>query len=154
VETDQKAKNPAWYSIKQAADYLGVTEPTIYRWMRDGSITYRKIGDSTRFLQEDLDSHVQVFRRAKDADQAREFCPICHHNQLVRGRVQSTGRIYFYLDETKFWTAKTSDIDTEARMCSRCGAIIWFGDVSKLIQISKQVFPPESESTPPAPPIE
>lgn len=148
MDTDQKAKNPAWYSIKEAADYLGVTEPTIYRWMRDGSITYRKIGDSTRFLQEDLDSHVQVFRSARDADQVREFCPVCHHNDLISGRVQSTGLNYFYPEKTKFWTFKTSHIETQARMCTRCGAIVWFGDMSKLSQIRKDA-PMGTEPVPP-----
>ena len=137
MDTDQKAQKPAWYSIKDAADYLGVTEPTIYRWMRDGSITYRKIGDSTRFLQEDLDSHVQVYRSAKDADRAQEFCPVCHHNELIRGRVQSTGLNYFYPEKTKFWTFKTSHVETLAHMCTRCGAIVWFGDKSKLAGIKK-----------------
>src|SRR5436189_4260389 len=91
MEIEPKNTKPQWYTIKEAADYLGVTEPTIYRWMREGLITFRKIGDSTRFLQEDLESHVQVFRSAKDLEQAKEFCPVCHHNELVKGRVQSTG---------------------------------------------------------------
>ena len=149
MESDQKPKNPAWLSIKQAADYLGVTEPTIYRWMRDGTITFRKIGDSTRFLQEDLDSHVQIFRSSKDANRAREFCPVCHHDQLIRGRIQSTGKNYFYPEKTKFWTIQTSDIETEARMCTRCGAIVWFGDTSKLTQITSQSTPSEPDATPP-----
>ncbi len=148
MDSEQKAKNPAWYSIKEAADYLGVTEPTIYRWMRDGTITYRKIGDSTRFLQEDLDSHVQVFRSAKDVEQAQEFCPVCHHTELIRGRVQSTGLTYFYPEKTRFWTFKTSHIETQARMCTRCGAIVWFGDKSKLSEIKKNIPPPGAESIP------
>jgi excisionase family DNA binding protein len=137
MDTEEKGKNPGWYTIKEAADYLGVTETTIYRWMREKSITYRKIGDSTRFLQEDLDSHVEVFRSAKDVENVQEFCPVCHHTELIRGRVQSTGLNYFYPEKTKFWTFKTSHVETQARMCMRCGAVIWFGDKSKLAGIKK-----------------
>jgi excisionase family DNA binding protein len=150
METEQKSKNPSWYTIKEAAEYLGVTEPTIYRWMRDNLITYRKIGDSTRFLQEDLDSHVQVFRSAKDSESAQEFCPVCHHTELIRGRVQSTGLNYFYPDKTKFWTFKTSHIETQACMCTRCGAITWFGDKTKLTDIKKTSSPSTSENLPPS----
>ena len=32
-----------WYSIKEAAEYLDVGEPTLFRWMREGKITYRKV---------------------------------------------------------------------------------------------------------------
>ena len=150
METEQKSKNPSWYTIKEAAEYLGVTEPTIYRWMRDSLITYRKIGDSTRFLQEDLDSHVQVFRSAKDSESAQEFCPVCHHTELIRGRVQSTGLNYFYPDKTRFWTFKTSHIETQARMCVRCGAITWFGDKTKLTEIKKDSSSSTSENLPPS----
>ncbi|MBV9215996.1 MAG: helix-turn-helix domain-containing protein, partial [Acidobacteria bacterium] len=55
-----------WYSIKEAAKYLNVGEPTLYRWMRDGKITYRKVGDSTRFLKQDLDAVVEIYPSAKD----------------------------------------------------------------------------------------
>jgi excisionase family DNA binding protein len=149
METEQKNKNPGWYTIKEAAEYLGVTEPTIYRWMRDNLITYRKIGDSTRFLQEDLDRYVQVFRSAKDSESVQGFCPVCHHTELIRGRVQSTGLNYFYPDKTRFWTFKTSHIETQARMCTRCGAVTWFGDKTKLTGIKKESSSLTSEDLPP-----
>ena len=60
-------KKSAWYSIKEAAEYLEIGEPTLYRWMRDRKITFRKVGDSTRFLQEDLDAVVEVFHSERDA---------------------------------------------------------------------------------------
>jgi len=138
MDTEEKSKNPGWYTIKEAADYLGVTETTIYRWMREGSITYRKIGDSTRFLQGDLDSHIQVFRSAKDVENVQEFCPVCHHTELIHGRVQSTGLNYFYPEKTKFWTFKTSHVETQANMCMRCGAVTWFGDKTKLAGIKTE----------------
>jgi excisionase family DNA binding protein len=50
---------PTWYTIREAAEYLSVGEQTIYRWMREGKLTYRKIGDSTRFLRRDLDGMIR-----------------------------------------------------------------------------------------------
>jgi hypothetical protein len=48
----------------------------------------------------------------------------------VEGSVQSTGRIYFKLKETKFWTFKDNSVPTTARLCRRCGAISLFGDTA------------------------
>lgn len=121
-----------WFSVKEAAEFLDVGEPTLYRWMRDGKITYRKIGETTRFLQEDLDAMVEVFHRVKDADKARESCPVCHGPDMVEGWVQSTGLNYFRPGKTKFWTLTDSYLETKARMCSRCGAIVWHADPAKL----------------------
>jgi len=132
TEASQKTK---WYSIREAADYLDVGEPTLYRWMKDGKITFRKVGDSTRFWQEDLDSVMQVFHSAKDADKARALCPFCRHDQLVEGKVRGTGLVYFAPKKTRFWTLKDSNVETTAYMCMRCGAIAWFGDTQKLAQI-------------------
>src|SRR5436189_974060 len=120
------AAKPKWYSIREAADYLDVGEPTLYRWMREGKITYRKVGDSTRFWQEDLDSVMEVFHSEKDIDKAQEICPICHHTELVEGKVRGSGLVYFVPAKTKFWTLKDSFVDTNTRMCTRCGGIFWF----------------------------
>lgn len=125
-------KKPQWFTIKQAAEYLAVGEPTIYRWMREGRITYRKVGDSTRFFQEDLDAVVQVFPSEKDVSRVREFCPVCHHDELVDGIVRSTGLIYFQPGKSKFWTLVDSNIPTSGRMCTRCGTITQRGDTTKL----------------------
>lgn len=136
-ETRQK---PDWMSIKDAAAYLEVGEPTIYRWMRDGRITYRKVGDSTRFLQEDLDAMVQVHPSERDAEQVQEFCPVCHHDELVPGTFQSaTGSCYFRPEKTRFWTLQEAAVPMHARMCSRCGAVVTFGDREKLESLRQRV---------------
>jgi len=127
-----KAQKPEWFSIKEAAEYLDIGEPTLYRWMRDRKITYRKVGDSTRFLQEDLDAMVQVHPSERQADVVHEFCPYCHHGELVEGRMSSTGRLYFYPERTRFLTWHTSEVHTPARMCTRCGGITTLGDLQKL----------------------
>ena len=144
MEQSEQEPKRKWYSIREAAEYLDIGEPTIYRWMREGKITYRKVGDSTRFWREDLDSVMQVFRSEKDLDQARETCPVCRHTELVEGKVRGTGLVYFVPNKTKFWTLKQSFVDTQARMCARCGAIAWFGDTAKLAAL--RVPPPPTES--------
>lgn len=129
---------PKWYSIREAAEYLDIGEPTLYRWMREGKITYRKVGDSTRFFQEDLDSVMEVFPSDKDLDRVQSYCPICHSGEMVEGRAQSTGLVYFYPKKTKFWTLKASAVETQARMCARCGTVMWFGDVEKLRRLQEK----------------
>jgi excisionase family DNA binding protein len=127
-----------WFSIPQAAAYLDVGEPTIYRWMREGKITYRKVGDSTRFWQEDLESVMEVFHSDKDVDKARLICTVCHLGELVSGKVRSTGLCFFQPDKTRFWTFRDSTVEIEARMCVRCGAVNLFGNTRKLGAIKPQ----------------
>lgn len=124
--------SPKWFSIKEAAEYLSISEPTLYRWMQDGRITYRKVGDSTRFLRADLDAVVEVHLSEKDLVKVELTCPACNHDEMVEGRVESTGRTYFVPNKTKFWTLKDSNVITRARMCSRCGYLMLFGDTEKL----------------------
>ena len=121
-----------WYSIKEAAKYLSIGEPTLYRWMRDGKITFRKIGDSTRFIKEDLDAFVQVFPSKRDLEKVKEICPVCHCRELVAGVFRTTGLNYFRPEKSKFWSVKDSNIKTSAMMCMKCGAVTLFGDVEKL----------------------
>jgi excisionase family DNA binding protein len=146
----QPGQKRKWFSIREAADYLDVGEPTLYRWMRDGKITYRKVGDSTRFWQEDLDSVMEVFHGERDLDKAREVCPVCRHTELVKGKVRGAGLVYFVPQKTKFWTLKDSFVETKASMCTRCGAISWFGDTAKLEKLRVQLAPggakPEPEN--------
>jgi len=135
MENTENTKKMKWYSIREAAEFLDVGEPTLYRWMRDGKITFRKVGDSTRFWQEDLDSVMQISYSTKDLDKAREVCPVCRHNELVEGKVRGAGLVYFVPKKTKFWTLKDSFVETTGRMCTRCGAIAWFGDTAKLAKL-------------------
>jgi excisionase family DNA binding protein len=139
-----------WYSIAEAAVYLDVGEPTLYRWMREGKITYRKVGDSTRFWQEDLDSVMEVFHSTRDAGKAREVCPVCHHDEMVEGKVQGTGLNYFVPRKARFWTLKDSYVGTNVRMCTRCGAIAWFGDTAKLAALRIKAAPAEAAQAHPA----
>ena len=125
-----------WYTIRDAASYLAVSEQTIYRWMREGSISYHKIGDSTRFLRDDLDGVVDKHVSYKEASGIDERCERCGHSELVDGRILSTGHIYFAPKKTKFLTFRTGSVGTTAKMCPRCGHVVLFADVEKLKKIS------------------
>jgi ribosomal protein S27AE len=81
---------------------------------------------------------MEVFHSSKELDKAREICPVCHHTELVEGKVRTTGLNYFTPRKTKFWTLKDSFVQTSAKMCTRCGAIIWFGDLAKLNSLEKK----------------
>jgi excisionase family DNA binding protein len=135
---DESPNRPKWFSIKEAAEYLDVGEPTLYRWMRDNRITYRKVGDSTRFLKEDLDAVTEVHHSAKDVEKVKEICPLCRSDEWVEGHIQSTGLNYFRLKKTKFWTLKEGNVATQARMCGNCGVIFWFGDIPKMKALQKK----------------
>jgi excisionase family DNA binding protein len=145
--SDDSAKKPKWFSIKEAAEYLEVGEPTLYRWMRDSRITYRKVGDSTRFLKEDLDAVTEVHHSAKDVEKVKEVCPLCRSDEWIEGHVQSTGLNYFRLKKTKFWTLKEGNVATHSRMCGNCGVIFWFGDIQKMKALHKK--PVESKEAAP-----
>jgi excisionase family DNA binding protein len=58
-------------TVDQAAEYLGVSRPTLYRWMRKGLVTYYAVGSvRRRFRREDLDAaylRVEANRRSADA---------------------------------------------------------------------------------------
>jgi excisionase family DNA binding protein len=139
---------PRWFSIKEAAEHLEVGEPTLYRWMREGKITYRKVGDSTRFWQEDLDDVMEVFHSEKNIESVKKICPVCHTGRLVEGTLRSTGLNYFQPRKTKFWTLKDSQIPTQAFMCDRCGSIQIFGDAGELADLmdKKKAGAPAAES--------
>jgi excisionase family DNA binding protein len=149
MDNSENTKKMKWYSVREAAEYLDVGEPTLYRWMREGKITFRKVGDSTRFWQEDLDSVMQISYSTKNLDKAREVCQVCRHDELVEGKVRGGGLVYFVPKKTKFWTLKDSFVETTGRMCTRCGAIAWFGDTAKLAKL--RVPSPSKETNQPAP---
>jgi excisionase family DNA binding protein len=151
MEAKTEITKPKWFSIQEAAAYLEVGEPTIYRWMRENRITFRKVGDSTRFVREDLDAMVQVFRSDREVDKIREVCPGCHHDELVDGHIQSTGLCYFRPKQTKFWTFRQANVDTTARMCPRCGMIVWFGDQAGLAALRKREEKPAEKPVEGAP---
>ncbi len=146
---EQKAEKIDWYSIKEAAKYLDIGEPTLYRWMRDRKITFRKVGDSTRFLQEDLDAVVEVHHSKCDAAEVKTRCALCHSEDVVPGAYRTTGLNFFQPRKSKFWSLHTSSIKSEAVMCANCGHISLFGDTAKLAKLRLQMKQDQEQSDPP-----
>ena len=138
AEPIPEVNKPRWYSIKEAAEFLDVGEPTLFRWMREGKITYRKVGDSTRFWRQDLDAVMDVYHSEKELENVKKLCPMCHVGELVEGVFRSTGLNYFLPKKTKFWTLQASNIETQAFMCDRCGFISHFGNTKKLTALLEE----------------
>ncbi len=121
-----------WYTIKEAADYLGVSQPTIFRWMKEGTLSFYKIGGATRFSQEGLDAIIEKNTGEKEAEQAAGRCVACGHNILVDGRVQATGKLYFKPANSSFWVLHEAMVPTRARACPACGYVHFYIEPKKL----------------------
>jgi len=139
-----------WFTIKEATNYLSISEPTLYRWMRQGKVTFYKVGDATRFKKKDLD---QVFEKHTSTREAAQYglkCIACGHASLVSGTVQSTGKVYFRPDKTRFFTLSEALVAVEARVCPQCGFVQTFADTSKLDKLLKKEdraeIPPEKKN--------
>jgi len=121
-----------WYSIKQAAEYLQVSEPTIFRWMKDGLISFYKVGGSTRFSRNGLDAVIEKSTGRKEAEAAAGRCAACGHALLLNGRLQGAGKLYFKAERTHFWVMDHSLVPTTAKVCPACGYVQLFADTEKL----------------------
>jgi excisionase family DNA binding protein len=130
-----------WFSIPEAAEYLGVSRPTLFRWMKKGVVSFYKVGGSTRFSKEGLDAVIEKTTGQKEAEAAAGRCAACGHSFLVEGRVQGTGRLYFRPDKTKFWTMTESMVPVRGKVCPACGFIQLFADVERL----RKLKPDEDE---------
>ncbi|MCK5578243.1 MAG: helix-turn-helix domain-containing protein [Planctomycetes bacterium] len=133
-----EAKNQDWRSIREACEYLDVSEQTIFRWMKDGKLTYYKVGDSTRFKKEDLDLMISKFTSDKEAEKYGTRCVACGHSVLIPGRIAGTGKVYFKPYKTKFFTLLEGSVNLEARSCSKCGFVQIFTDTEKLNKLIKK----------------
>ena len=127
-----------WYTIPEAAAYLGISEPTIFRWMKEGMLSFYKIGNATRFSQEMLDAVIEKATGRKEAEAAAGRCAACGHNVMIDGRVQGAGRLYFRPVKTRFWVFRESLVATKARVCAACGYIQWHADTDKLRRLMEQ----------------
>lgn len=126
--TDEKT----WFTVRDAARYLSVSEPTIFRWMKDGLLSFYKIGGSTRFTKEALQALIEKTTGRKEAEAVAARCAACGHDVLVEGRVQGTGRLYFKPNQTRFWVFEESLVPIRAQTCTACGYIQMRADTSKL----------------------
>ncbi|MHC5060860.1 MAG: helix-turn-helix domain-containing protein [Planctomycetota bacterium] len=121
-----------WFSVRQAAEYLGISQPTIFRWMKEGTLSFYKVGGSTRFSKEGLDAVIEKTTGQKEAKIAASRCAACGHSVLIAGRIRGAGRLYFRPDKPRFWTLAEPMVSTNARVCAACGYIQLHADTDKL----------------------
>jgi len=106
--------------------------------MRNGKLSFYKVGDSTRFKRENLD---MAFEKYTGTDEARYYgtrCVACGHSRLVSGKIQSTGNVYFRPARTRFFTLLQSFVGMSARVCPRCGFVQIFTDTEKLDRLLRE----------------
>lgn len=132
------ASGKRWYTVRDAAGYLGVSEPTIFRWMKESLLSFYKIGGSTRFTREGLDAVVEKTTGRKEAEASAGRCAACGHNVLLEGRLQGAGKLYFKPQKTRFWVFEESLVPTRARVCAACGYIQLHADSEKLGRLQPQ----------------
>jgi excisionase family DNA binding protein len=125
-----------WYTVRGAAKYLGVSQPTIFRWMKSGILSFYRIGGSTKFSLEGLDAVVEKTTGLKEAEAAAGRCASCGHGVLITGKLQGTGRLYFKPDRTRFWTFSDSMVGMTARVCAACGFVQLNVDTAKLHKLT------------------
>ena len=126
------AGKKSWFTVQEAGEYLGVSEPTIYRWMKEAKLSFYKVGDATRFKRENLDMVYEKHTSEREAEYYGSRCVACGHSRLVQGKVQSTGNVYFRPAKTKFLTLMESNVGMKAQVCPRCGFVQLFTDTEKL----------------------
>jgi excisionase family DNA binding protein len=138
----QESPGRDWFTIDEAAAYLDVSRPTVFRWMKQGLLSFYKVGGSTRFTREGLDAVIEKSTGQKEAEAAAGRCAACGHSTLVEGRLQGAGRLYFHPDHTRFWVFAESLVPTKARVCPACGHVQLHADVVRL----ERLMPKEEES--------
>jgi excisionase family DNA binding protein len=127
-----------WYSVPEAAAYLHVSEPTIFRWMKEGTLSFYKVGGGTRFTQEGLDAVIEKTTGRKEAEAVAGRCAACGHGVLVEGRLQGTGRLYFRPAKTRFWPVAEPMVDVRVRACAACGSLQLHADTAKLERLKPE----------------
>ena len=124
-----------WLTTAEAAEYLKVSRPTIFRWMRSGRLSFHKLGKATRFRRDDLDRVAEKMTGKDEAEEAKRRCSVCGNAEFVAGRIRSTGRIYFQPETTRFLVPFESLVGIEAQACAACGHIQLFADTRKLVSL-------------------
>lgn len=54
-----------FYTVKELADLLRVTEMTIYRWVKRGELAAYQIGRVMRFRRDDIEAFLEKHRTPK-----------------------------------------------------------------------------------------
>lgn len=132
AQISAEAVDTSWFTVDKAADYLQVSRPTIFRWMKQGILSFYKVGGATRFSKEGLDAVIEKTTGLKEAEAATGRCASCGHSVLVDGTLQGTGLLYFHPNKTRFWTLQDSMVPLRARVCAACGYIHVHADTEKM----------------------
>jgi excisionase family DNA binding protein len=131
----QATEKEKWFNTDEAAQYLEVSKQTIFRWIRDRSITFFKVGNSTRFKKKDLNAMITRHVDKRLASREPLECENCGSENLSKGRIRGAGHIHFYPEKVKFFTLKTSHIEIHSYVCTDCGKIMQRADVEKLSEL-------------------
>lgn len=142
---EEESGGMRWFSVKGAADYLGVSEPTIFRWMKEGTISFYKVGGATRFSQEGLDLLFEKTTGSKEAESISSKCAVCGHGVLVDGHVRGAGKLYFKPAKSSFWVLTEAMVPTRARVCAACGYIHFHADTAKLKKLKAKAVEEKKE---------
>jgi len=135
VGAETQESQEKWFTTTEAAEYLGVSQATIFRWMKQGLISFHKIGKATRFSQEGLDAVVTKTVGQTEAEAAAGKCSSCGHSILVDGTMQGFGRMYFRPNKTRFWTFQEALVPLKVLVCAACGHVDIRADTSKLTKL-------------------
>jgi excisionase family DNA binding protein len=141
--------NNNWMTVKEAAAYLKVSQMTLFRWMKNGKLKRYKMGNAVRLQLKDLDAiaepnetHQDSVEKAPSREPSIESlkprCLMCGAEELIEGRLQSTGVVQFRPAKTKFWSWSEANVPLIARMCNTCGFIHHFADTSKMEKLQPE----------------
>ncbi len=74
------------WRVEEAAEFLGIRPKTLYEWVRQGRVPYRKIGFNVRFDPSELESWVGAQSRGPDPGEEVESRPaVSERSSLERG---------------------------------------------------------------------
>jgi len=91
----------ALWRVDEAADFLGIRPKTLYEWVRQGRVPYRKIGFNVRFDPAELESWVGSQSRGPEPDD--------------EATARSAGSLRAPLDRGRGTSAPASEISTETQ---------------------------------------
>jgi len=119
-------------TVTEAADYLGVGEPAIWRWMAEGALSCSWVKGACRLTRPALDAAASACAEEDPESTSGEKCAVCGRGPLIEGHVQDVGRIYFRPSKTRFWVLHEAVVPVAARMCAHCGHVDLVADTRKL----------------------
>lgn len=141
-EVDQTVGGaPEWLGIAEACEYLQISEQTMFRWMREGKISYYKVGKSTRFKREDLDLLVEKVVSKPVGEIMAGRCAVCGNSRMITGTLAALGNVAFRPEKTRFWVWEDSSVPVFARCCAVCGHVQLQADIGKLKKIDGEGQP-------------